>query len=53
MAEGLSTKNTGRRLNINVKTVEFHRAQLMERLDIHNVAGLVRYAIKKGLVKVE
>ena len=53
VAEGLSTKAIGRRLNISVKTVESHRAQLMERLDIHDVAGLVRYAIKMGLVKVE
>jgi DNA-binding NarL/FixJ family response regulator len=53
IAEGLSTKSIGRRLNISVKTVESHRAQLMERLDIHDVAGLVRYAIKMGLVKVE
>ena len=53
VAEGLSTKAIGRRLNISVKTVESHRAQLMDRLDIHDVAGLVRYAIKMGLVKVE
>jgi DNA-binding NarL/FixJ family response regulator len=53
IAEGLSTKNIGRSLNISVKTVESHRAQLMERLDIHDVAGLVRYALKMGLVKVE
>jgi DNA-binding NarL/FixJ family response regulator len=53
IAEGHSTKEIARRLNISVKTVESHRAQLMERLDIHDVAGLVRYAIKKGLVKVD
>jgi DNA-binding NarL/FixJ family response regulator len=53
IAEGLSTKDIGLRLNISVKTVESHRAQLMERLDIHDVAGLVRYAIKMGLVRVE
>lgn len=53
IAEGLSTKSIGRRLNISVKTVESHRAQLMERLDIHDVAGLVRFALKMGLVKVE
>jgi len=53
IAEGHSTKDIARRLNISVKTVESHRAQLMERLDIHDVAGLVRYAIKKGLVKVD
>ncbi len=53
VAEGLSTKAIGTRLNISVKTVESHRAQLMDRLDIHDVAGLVRYAIRMGLVKVE
>lgn len=53
IAEGLSTKDISRRLNISVKTVESHRAQLMERLDIHDVASLVRYAIKMGLIEVE
>ena len=53
IAEGLSTKDISHRLNISVKTVESHRAQLMERLDIHDVASLVRYAIKMGLIKVE
>jgi len=53
IAEGLSTKDIGRSLNISVKTVESHRAQLMERLDIHDIASLVRYSIKMGLVKVE
>jgi DNA-binding NarL/FixJ family response regulator len=53
IAEGLSTKDISRRLNISVKTVESHRAQLMERLNIHDVASLVRYAIKMGLIKVE
>lgn len=50
IAEGLSTKGIARRLDISVKTVETHRAQLMERLGIHDVAGLVRYAIRNGLV---
>jgi DNA-binding NarL/FixJ family response regulator len=39
-------------LNISVKTVDTHRTQLMDRLDIHDVAGLVRYAIKTGLVTI-
>jgi len=46
IAEGNSTKNIARLLNISVKTVETHRRLLMERLDIHNLAGLVRYAIE-------
>jgi len=53
IAEGGSTKNIARALNISVKTVETHRAQLMDRLDIHDVASLVRYAIKIGLVSME
>lgn len=53
ISEGSSTKDIARALNISIKTVETHRAQLMERLNIHEVAGLVRYAIKKGLVKID
>ncbi len=53
IAEGLNTKDIGRRLNISAKTVESHRAQLMERLNIHDVASLVRFAIKVGLIRVE
>ena len=53
MAEGNSTREIARRLKISVKTVESHRAQLMERLNIHGVAGLVRFAIRLGLIKVE
>lgn len=51
MAEGTTTRKIAETLNISVKTVETHRAQLMERLDIHDVAGLVRYAIRTGLVQ--
>jgi RNA polymerase sigma factor (sigma-70 family) len=53
IAEGKSTKQIARALNISVKTVESHRAQLTERLDIHDVAGLVRLAIRTGLVRME
>jgi DNA-binding NarL/FixJ family response regulator len=53
IAEGHSTKDIARALNISVKTVETHRAQLMDRLDIHDIASLVRYAIKMGLVSME
>ena len=51
IAEGLPTKAIARQLNISVKTAETHRMQLMDRLDIHEVAGLVRYAIRTGLIK--
>lgn len=53
VAEGNSTKDIARKLDLSVKTVETHRAQLMERLDIHDVAGLVRFAIRHGLVSPE
>jgi DNA-binding NarL/FixJ family response regulator len=53
ISEGSSTKDIARSLNISVKTVESHRSQLMERLNIHDVAGLTRYAIKKGLVNID
>jgi len=50
IAEGHSTKEIARRLDLSVKTVESHRSQLMKLLDIHEVAGLVRYAMRVGLV---
>lgn len=50
IAEGQSTKEIARRLDLSVKTVESHRTQLMKQLDIHEVAGLVRYAMRAGLV---
>ena len=50
IAEGKSTKEIGYRLDISVKTVETHRAQLMQRLDVYDVPGLVRYAMRLGLV---
>ncbi len=53
IAEGRSTKEIARALSISVKTVETHRAQLMDRLNIHDIAGLVRYAIKTGLVSID
>lgn len=51
IAEGATTKDIAKTLGVSVKTVETHRTQLMERLDIHDVAGLVHYAIKTGLVR--
>jgi DNA-binding NarL/FixJ family response regulator len=50
IAEGKNTKEIAATLEISVKTVEAHRLQLMARLNIHDVAGLVRYAIRSGLV---
>jgi len=53
IAEGKSSKQIAQLLEASVKTIESHRASLMERLDIHDVAGLVRYAIRHGLVSPE
>lgn len=53
VAEGHSTKEIAKRLNVSVKTVETHRSQLMERLDIRNVPGLVKLAVRSGLVDVD
>jgi DNA-binding NarL/FixJ family response regulator len=50
VAEGHSTKEIARRLDLSVKTVDTHRSQLMKQLDIHEVAGLVRYAMRHGLI---
>ena len=53
VAEGRTTKAIARQLGISVKTVESHRSLLMERLGIHDVPGLVRYAIRAGLITPE
>ena len=53
IAEGRSTKEIAYEFNLSVKTVETHRAQIMERLGIREVAGLVRYAMRAGLVPPE
>jgi DNA-binding NarL/FixJ family response regulator len=53
VAEEHSTKQIARRLHLSIKTVETHRAQLMERLGIHSVAGLVRYAIRVGIIEID
>ena len=50
IAEGKSTREIAATLQISVKTVEAHRLQLMARLGIHDVPGLVRYAIRNGIV---
>jgi DNA-binding NarL/FixJ family response regulator len=53
IAEGHTTKGIAAKLKVSVKTVETHRSQIMERLDIHDVAGLVRFAIRMRLVTPE
>ena len=51
IAEGSSTKAIAMRLGISAKTVESHRSKLMRKLDIHDTAGLVRYAIRRGVTQ--
>jgi len=50
IAEGYTTLEIAQLLNISVKTAETHRTELMERLDLHDIAGLVRFAIRTGLL---
>jgi two-component system, NarL family, response regulator NreC len=51
IAEGNSTKAIAMRLSISAKTVESHRSKLMRKLDIHDTASLVRYAIRRGVTE--
>jgi DNA-binding NarL/FixJ family response regulator len=51
VAEGKSTKDVASLLGISVKTAESHRSRLMQKLDIHETASLVRYAVRRGLVQ--
>jgi DNA-binding NarL/FixJ family response regulator len=53
IAAGHTTKQIAQRLHLSTKTVETHRSHLMKQLGIHEVAGLVRYAIRVGLVTVD
>lgn len=52
IAEGHTSKNIAAKLAVSSKTVETHRAHIMQKLNIHNAAGLIRYAIQKGWVEV-
>jgi two-component system, NarL family, response regulator NreC len=51
IAEGKSTKDVASLLGISVKTAESHRTRLMQKLDIHEIATLVRYAVRRGIVQ--
>ncbi|MGB9467499.1 MAG: LuxR C-terminal-related transcriptional regulator [Candidatus Acidiferrum sp.] len=51
IAEGKSTKDIASLLGISVKTAESHRTRLMQKLDIHETASLVRYAVRHGIVQ--
>ncbi len=51
VAEGRSSKEVAQLLNLSVSTVESHRKHIMEKLDLHNTAALVRFALRKGLIQ--
>ncbi len=53
IAEGQSNKEMASKLGVGVRTVETHRERMMAKLDIHSVAGLTKYAITNGIVKLE
>jgi len=53
VAEGKTTKEIAVQLGISAKTADSHRTNIMEKLDIHDTAGLVRYAIKRGIIRTE
>ena len=52
IAEGKTTKEISLRLFVSVKTVETHRKKIMDKLDIHNIADLTKYAIREGMVSL-
>ncbi len=53
IAEGSTNKDIAARLSLSVKTIEAHRTRIMDKLEIHNIAGLTRYAISQGITTVE
>jgi DNA-binding NarL/FixJ family response regulator len=53
LAEGRSTKQIAESLHVSVKTIETHRRQIMEKLDIHSIAELTKYALREGLTSLE
>jgi len=53
LAEGMTTKEVAFHLNVSIKTVETHRRNIMDKLDIHNFTDLVKYAIREGLTSLE
>jgi DNA-binding CsgD family transcriptional regulator len=51
VAEGKTTKEIAVLLGVSVKTADAHRTRLMQKLDIHDIAGLTRYAIRQGIIQ--
>ena len=52
LAEGRTTKQIARRLHVSPKTIETHRRQVMQKLDLHSVAGLTKFAVKEGITSL-
>ena len=52
IAEGHTNKDIAHVLKLSVKTVDVHRSHIMDKLHIHDITGLVKYSIRKGLIKV-
>jgi two-component system NarL family response regulator len=53
IAEGHTSREIGELLHISVKTVEVHRQNIMNKLDLHSIAELTKYAIREGLTRLE
>jgi DNA-binding NarL/FixJ family response regulator len=53
IAEGVNTKEIASRLRLSVKTIETHRKRMMDRLGLHSVAGLTKFAVREGLTSLE
>ncbi|HVM97716.1 MAG TPA: response regulator transcription factor [Candidatus Acidoferrales bacterium] len=51
IAEGKSNKEVAQLLNLSVSTVESHRKHIMDKLDLHNTASMVRFAVRKGIIQ--
>jgi DNA-binding NarL/FixJ family response regulator len=52
ITEGYSTKEVSFSLNLSIKTIETYRTQIMDKLDIHDLPGLVRYAVRQGIISL-
>ena len=53
LAQGACTKRIADRLHLSVKTVGTHRSHIMEKLDIHSIAGLTKFAVREGLISLD